>query len=166
MYDIKKIASIHTTSAGCNFQYHPLRLVAPNLRPSIEETSSYLLSYWSTIAGTNSPRAGPAAAMVDRKKCILYVKQRMVNARAIIQTLNQRSSSKNGRIYASVPVKLLMHLAGASSIRRPLPLIWAPTKSYNLTIIFCRKLIIVWLGGGTNQRQWPPYWRSPSQMYQ
>ena len=65
MYAIKKIASIHITSAGCYFEDDSLELVRPDLRPSLEETSSYLLSYWSTISGTNSPQVGPAAAMVD-----------------------------------------------------------------------------------------------------
>ena len=65
MYDIKKIVSIHITSAGWYFEYHPLGLVGPNLQLSLEETSSYFLSYWLTISGTNSPREGPAAAMVD-----------------------------------------------------------------------------------------------------
>ena len=59
-----KIAFIHISSAGCYFEDHPLELVEPNLRPSLEETDSYLLSYWSTISGTNSLREGPAAAMV------------------------------------------------------------------------------------------------------
>jgi hypothetical protein len=39
--------------------------VEPNLRPSLEETSSYLLSYWLTISITNSPGEGPATAMID-----------------------------------------------------------------------------------------------------
>ena len=59
------IASIHITSAGCYFEDHPLGLVKPNLQPSLKEPNSYLLSYWSTISSTNSPQAGPAAAMVD-----------------------------------------------------------------------------------------------------
>ena len=65
MYAIKNIASIHITSAGFYFEYHPFGIVAPNLRPSLEETNTYLLSYWLTILGTNSLRAGPAAAMVN-----------------------------------------------------------------------------------------------------
>ena len=65
MYAIKKIASIHITSSGCYFEDDPLGFVEPNLQPSLEETNSYLLSYWPTISGTNSPAAGPAAAMVD-----------------------------------------------------------------------------------------------------
>ena len=37
---------------------------------------------------------------------------------------------------------------GALPIWRPLPLIWVPAKSYNLTIIFCSKLIncMAWRG--------------------
>ena len=65
MYAIKKIASIHITSAGCYFEYHPLEIVAPNLRSSLEETNSYLLSYWSIILGTNLLGAGLAVTMVD-----------------------------------------------------------------------------------------------------
>ena len=65
MYAIIKIASIHVTSAGCYVEDHPLELMEPNLQPSLEETNSYLLSYWSTISGTNSPGAGPAATMVN-----------------------------------------------------------------------------------------------------
>ena len=69
MYAIKKIASIHIISAGCYFEDYPLGLVEPNLRPSLEDTSSNLLSYWSTVSSTNSPRAGPAATMVDVGDC-------------------------------------------------------------------------------------------------
>ena len=75
MYAIIEIVSIQCTLAGCYFEDHPLRLVEINLQLLLEETNSYMLSYWSTILGTNSPRAGPAAAMVDvlwSKKGILY----------------------------------------------------------------------------------------------
>ena len=65
MYAIRKIASIHITSAGCYFEEHPLRLVEPNLQPLLDDTNSYILSYWLTISGTNLPCVGPAAAMVD-----------------------------------------------------------------------------------------------------
>ena len=65
MYDIIFSASIHITSAGGYFEYHTLGFVEPNLQLSLEEINSYLLSYWLTISGTNSPRAGPVAAMVD-----------------------------------------------------------------------------------------------------
>ena len=72
MYAIIKIVSIHITSAGCYFEDHPFGFVEPNLQLLLKETNSYLLSYCSTTSGTNSPRGGPAAAMVDRKKGILY----------------------------------------------------------------------------------------------
>ena len=65
MYTIIKMGSIHITSPGFYFEDHPLELVEPNLQPSLEETNSYLLSYWSTISGTNLLGVGPAAAMVD-----------------------------------------------------------------------------------------------------
>ena len=70
-------ASIHISSAGCYFEDH-LKIVEPNLWQSLEETNCYLLSYWSTILGTNLPWAGPAAAMVDvgdKKIGILYKKK-------------------------------------------------------------------------------------------
>ena len=71
-------ASINITSAGFYLEDHPLRLVDPNLWPLIEETNSYLLSYWSTISGTNSPVAGPAAAVVIEKEvyCTILYKQK------------------------------------------------------------------------------------------
>ena len=69
MYAIIKIASIYITSAGCYFEDYPLGLVEPNPQPSLEETNSYHLSYWSNILGTNSPQVGPAAAMVDVLYC-------------------------------------------------------------------------------------------------
>ena len=47
------------------FQDDPVGLVKPDLQPLLEEINSYLLSYWSTISGTNLPWSGPAAAMVD-----------------------------------------------------------------------------------------------------
>ena len=65
MCAIKKIVSIHITSAGCYFEDHPHGLVQPDAQLLLEEANIYLLSYWSTISGTNSPRAGPAAAMVN-----------------------------------------------------------------------------------------------------
>ena len=65
MYAVILSASIHITSAGCYFEGHTLGVVQPDLRLLLEETNSYLLSYWSTISGTNSPQAGPAVAMVD-----------------------------------------------------------------------------------------------------
>ena len=62
----------------------------PNLWLSLEETNSYRLSYWSTILGTNSLGAGPAAAMVDvlwsGGKGILYnIVQKKVHSRHYFQ---------------------------------------------------------------------------------
>ena len=77
MYPIKEVASIHIISFGCYFEHDCVGLVTPDLRPSRKEINSYLLSYWSTILGTSSPRVGPAAAMVDVwwNECANYGRQ-------------------------------------------------------------------------------------------
>ena len=86
MYAIKKIASIHINSTGYYFENHSLGIVESNLQTTLEKINSYLLGYWSTISGTNLPRAGPAAAMVDRKKGILYsIVQKKVHSRQHLQ---------------------------------------------------------------------------------
>jgi hypothetical protein len=65
VHPIKEVASIHITSSGCYFEDDSVELMKPDLPPLLEEINSYLLSYWSTISGTNLTWSGPAAAMID-----------------------------------------------------------------------------------------------------
>ena len=65
MYPIKEVVSIHIISFGCYFEDDCVGLVTLDLPLLLEEINSYLLSYWSTISGTNLTWSGPAAAMID-----------------------------------------------------------------------------------------------------
>ena len=67
MYAIKKIVSIHIISAGCYFEDHFLGLVEPNLQPLLEETSSYLLSYWSYQLATGGAGGRHGRCIVIKK---------------------------------------------------------------------------------------------------
>ena len=69
-----KIAFIHITSANCYFEAHPIELVQPYLRPSIEEVVSFPKSHGLTLSFKNSLGAGLAAAMVD----VCYLKRHVV----------------------------------------------------------------------------------------
>ena len=51
-----------------HFEHHPPITMQPNIRPSIEEASSFNLGLGSTLPGNSSPYKANAAAMVAGRR--------------------------------------------------------------------------------------------------